>query len=194
MLKGKEIIVGVTGSIAAYKSAELVRRLKDKGAGVTVLMTEKAMRFITPLTLETLSGNPVYCSLFPGEKEWDLAHISLARKADLVLIAPATANIIGKLAAGLADDLLTTTVMTVKRTVILAPAMNVHMYENPILQENMKKLKNFGYKIIEPEYGFLACEERGKGRLADIDTILKMVEDVLKAEKGKGVRKKRTKR
>ena len=180
MLKGKEIIVGVTGSIAAYKSAELVRRLKDKGAGVTVLMTEKAMKFITPLTLETLSGNPVYGSLFPGGKEWDPVHISLARKADLILIAPATANIIGKLAAGLADDLLTTTVMTVKKTVILAPAMNTRMYENPILQENLKKLKSFGYKIIEPEYGFLACEEEGRGRLADIDTILKMVEDVLK--------------
>ncbi len=194
MLKGKEIILGVTGSIAAYKSAELVRRLKDKGAGVTVLMTEKAMRFITPLTLEILSRNPVYCSLFPGEKEWDPAHISLARKADLVLIAPATANIIGKLAAGIADDLLTTTVMTVKRTVILAPAMNVRMYENPLLQENLKKLKSFGYKIIEPEYGFLACEEKGRGRLADLDTILKMVEDVLKTEKGKGGQKKRTKR
>lgn len=194
MLKGKEIIVGVTGSIAAYKSAELVRRLKEKGAGVTVLMTERAMKFITPLTLETLSGNPVYGSLFPGEKEWDPAHISLARKADLVLIAPATANIIGKLAAGLADDLLTTTVMTVKKTVILAPAMNTRMYENPLLQENLKKLKSFGYKIIEPECGFLACEEEGKGRLAGIDTILKMVEDVLKTGKGKGGRRKRTKR
>ncbi|MCD5401484.1 bifunctional 4'-phosphopantothenoylcysteine decarboxylase/phosphopantothenoylcysteine synthetase, partial [candidate division NPL-UPA2 bacterium] len=144
MLKGKEIIVGITGSIAAYKSAELVRRLKEKGAGVTVIMTEKAARFIAPLTLRALSGNPVYCSLFPEGREWDPAHISLARKADLILIAPATANIIGKLAAGIADDLLTTTVMTVKRTIILAPAMNTRMYENPILQENLKKLKSFG--------------------------------------------------
>lgn len=180
ILKDKEIIVGVTGSIAAYKSAETVRKLKEKGAGVTVIMTEKAARFITPLTLETLSGNPVYCSLFPAGREWEPAHISLAGKADLVLIAPATANIIGKLAAGLADDLLTTTVMTVKTTVVLAPAMNARMYENPVLQENLKKLKSFGYKIIEPGYGFLACGDKGKGRLADIDTILKMVEDVFR--------------
>ncbi|NOX97660.1 MAG: bifunctional phosphopantothenoylcysteine decarboxylase/phosphopantothenate--cysteine ligase CoaBC [Nitrospirae bacterium] len=177
MLKGKEIIIGVTGSIAAYKSAEIVRRLKNEGAEVTVIMTEKATKFITPLTLETLSRNPVYCSLFSEEREWDPAHISLAGRADLILIAPATANLIGKLAAGIADDLLTTTVMTVKTMVILAPAMNTRMYENPILQENLNRLKSFGYEIIEPEYGFLACGEKGKGRLADVDTILKMVED-----------------
>ena len=181
MLKGKEVIVGVTGSIAAYKSAEIIRRLKDKGAGVTVIMTGKATKFITPLTLETLSRNPVYCSLFPEGMGWDPAHISLAGKADLILIAPTTANIIGKLAAGIADDLLTTTVMTVKTSsVILAPAMNTRMYENPILQENLRKLKSFGYKIIEPEYGFLACEEKGRGRLADINTILKVVEGVFR--------------
>lgn len=181
MLKGKEIIVGITGSIAAYKSAEIVRGLKNKGAGITVIMTGNALKFITPLTMETLSRNPVHCSLFPEEgKEWDPTHISLARKADLILIAPATANIIGKLTAGIADDLLTATVMTVKKTVILAPAMNNGMYENPVLQENLKKLKNLGYKIIEPEYGSLACGEEGKGRLAGIDTILEKVEDALK--------------
>ncbi len=190
MFKDKEIIIGITGSIAAYKAAELVRRLKEENSGVTVIMTEKATRFITPLTLETLSRSPVYCSLFPGEKERDLTHISLAGKADLILIAPATANLIGKLASGIADDLLTTVVMAADTPVVVAPAMNARMYENPILQNNLKKLKGVGYKIIEPEYGFLACGEKGKGRLADISTILQVVKDVLKSHK-RNVRRKR---
>ncbi len=194
MLKGKEIIVGITGSIAAYKAAELVRRLKEEEAGVSVIMTEKATRFITPLTLETLSRSPVYSSLFPGEKKWDLPHISLAGKADLILIAPATANLIGKLASGIADDLLTTVVMAAGIPVVVAPAMNTRMYENPILQSNLKKLKDVGYKTIEPEYGFLACDEKGKGRLADINTILQVVKDVLKSQKKKVRRKRKSKR
>lgn len=179
MLKGKEIVLGVTGSIAAYKSMDLVGRLREKGAKVTVVMTESATRFITPLSLETISQNKVYTSLFPpaGQREWDPAHISLSRKADLILIAPATANIIGKLTSGLADDLLTATVMAAKVPVIIAPAMNTNMYDNPILQENLKRLKELGYRIIEPEYGLLACGEKGKGRLANIDTILKEVEN-----------------
>ena len=194
MLKGKEIVVGITGSIAAYKAAELVRRLKEEEAGVSVIMTEKATRFITPLTLETLSRSPVYCSLFPGGEKWDLPHISLAGKADLILIAPATANLIGKLASGIADDLLTTVVMAADIPVIAAPAMNTRMYENPILQSNLKKLKDVGYKIIEPEYGFLACDEKGKGRLADINTILQVVKDVLKSHKRKVRRKRKSER
>ena len=178
MLKGKEIILGVTGSIAAYKSADLVGRLREKGAKVTVVMTESATRFITPLSLETISQNKVYTSLFPERREWDPAHISLSRKADLILIAPATANIIGKLTSGLADDLLTTTVMAARVPVIIAPAMNANMYDNPILQENLSKLReDLGYRVVEPEYGLLACGEKGKGRLANTDTILKVVEN-----------------
>ena len=177
MFKGKEIILGVTGSIAAYKSADLVGRLREKGAKVTVVMTGSAIRFITPLSLETISQNKVYTSLFPERREWDPAHISLSRKADLILIAPATANIIGKLTSGLADDLLTTTVMAARVPVIIAPAMNANMYDNPILQKNLKRLKELGYRVIEPEYGPLACGEKGKGRLANTDTILKVVED-----------------
>ncbi len=180
MLKGKEIILGVTGSIAAYKSADLVSRLKEKGAKVTVVMTAPATHFISPLSLETISQNKVHTSLFPERREWDPAHISLSKKADLILIAPATANIIGKLSSGLADDLLTTTVMAAKVPVIIAPAMNANMYDNPVLQENLGKLKGLGYRVIEPEYGLLACGEKGKGRLANIDKILKEVENVLK--------------
>ncbi len=193
MLKGKEIILGVTGSIAAYKSADLVGRLREKGAKVTVVMTEEATRFITPLSLETISQNKVYTSLFPEQREWDPAHISLSRKADLILIAPATANIIGKLTSGLADDLLTTTVMAARVPVIIAPAMNANMYDNPILQENLKRLKELGYRVIEPEYGLLACGEKGKGRLANINTILKEVENALE-ERRKGLKRKRPKR
>ncbi len=179
MLKGKEIILGVTGSIAAYKSADIVSRLKEKGAKVTVVMTAPATHFISPLSLETISQNKVYISLFPDEREWDPAHISLSKKADLILIAPATANIIGKLSSGLADDLLTTTVMAAKVPVIIAPAMNANMYDNPILQENLGRLKGLGYRVIKPEYGLLACGKKGKGRLANTDTILKEVKNAL---------------
>ena len=183
MLKGKEIILGVTGSIAAYKSADLVSKLRERGARVTVVMTESATRFISPLSLETISQNEVYTSLFPEGREWNPAHISLSGKADAVLIAPATANIIGKLSSGLADDLLTTTVMAAKVPVIIAPAMNANMYDNPILQGNLEKLKKLGYRVIEPGYGLLACGEKGKGRLANINTILKGLENALKGLK-----------
>lgn len=189
MLKGKEIILGVTGSIAAYKSVDLVSRLKEKGVKVTVVMTAEATRFITPLSLETISQNKVYTSLFSEHREWNPAHISLSGKADLILIAPATANIIGKLSSGLADDILTTTVMAAKVPVIIAPAMNANMFDNPILQENLERLKKgLGYRVVEPEYGLLACGERGKGRLANTDTILKAMENAL------GERSKRLKR
>lgn len=173
LFKEKEIILGVTGSIAAYKAAELIGALKKEEAEVTVMMTESAKRFITPLTLRTISKNYVYHSLFT--EEWNISHISLATKGDLILIAPATANIIAKLAAGFADDLLTAVCLSTKAPILIAPAMNSQMYANPILQENIKKLKKSGYRIIPPVSGTLACGEIGEGRLASIEAILKEI-------------------
>lgn len=174
LFKEKEIILGVTGSIAAYKAAELISELKKRESEVTVVMTEFAKRFITPLTLRTISKNYVYHSLWTSE--WDISHISLATKADLIIIAPATANIIAKLAIGLADDLLTTVCLSTKAPILVAPAMNSRMYDNPILQENIKKLANSGHRIIPPASGALACGEEGIGRLASAKTILKEIE------------------
>jgi phosphopantothenoylcysteine decarboxylase/phosphopantothenate--cysteine ligase len=179
MLKGKKILLGVTGGIAAYKSAELTRGLIKRGAEVKVIMTKNAAEFITPLTLQTLSGNPVYMDMF-SLLEWsEIGHISLAEYPDLILIAPATANVIGKVASGLADDLLTTTIMASKAPVLFCPAMNANMYENRIVQDNMKKLTSLGYLFMQPDTGQLACKIEGQGRLPDPDQILEMAEYVL---------------
>ena len=179
MLKGKKILLGVTGSIAAYKAAEIVSSLKKKGADVFVIMTESATKFVQPLTFSTLSGNPVVDNLFSINDKIIVKHISLAQWADLILIAPATANVIGKIAQGIADDMLTTTVMASNTKVIFAPAMNKNMISNPLYQQNVEKLTAFRYEFIDAEYGQLACGEVGGGRLANIEDIVNKVGYVL---------------
>lgn len=178
MLNEKKIIVGITGGIAAYKSCEIVRRLKKLGAQVIVVMTKSAQKFITPLTLETLSENEVVTEMFPEKKIVGVRHVTLAQWADLVLIAPATANVIGKIRAGIADDILTTVVISTKSPVMLAPSMNVNMWENPIFQQNMEYLRGVGYHFIEPETGDLACGS-GKGRLPEPELIVKQAVKLL---------------
>lgn len=172
MFDGTPILLGVTGGIAAYKAAELVRCFIKAGAGVQVVMTESAQKFITPLTLQALSGQPVATDLFSLESESRIGHIHLAREARLVVIAPATANIIAKLAAGIADDLLSTMILATTAPVIVCPAMNVKMYEHPATQRNLKTLRDLGYHIVDPEAGQLACKEEGAGRLADLTVIM----------------------
>jgi len=179
-MKQKHVVLGVTGSIAAYKAGDIVRRLQDKGCDVTVIMTHSAEKFITPLTLETLSRKPVLRDMFARDVEWDLAHISLAKIADVFLIAPATANIIGKMASGIADDLLTCTAITTRAPIVIAPAMNTDMLTNAIVQENIAKLRKLGVKFVEPKEGKLACGDIGKGALADVDDIIKAVAALLK--------------
>jgi phosphopantothenoylcysteine decarboxylase/phosphopantothenate--cysteine ligase len=179
LLKGKKILLGVTGSIATYKAAEIVSLLKKKGAEVFVIMTESAAKFIQPLTLSTLSGNPVIDNLFSTNDKMVVKHISLAEWADLILIAPVTANVVGKIANGIADDILTTTVMASKAKVIFAPAMNKNMISNPLYLQNAEKLSALGYEFIDVEYGRLACGEIGEGRLANIEVIVDTVEDAL---------------
>lgn len=172
MLKGKTIVVGVSGGIAAYKTVDMVSRLKKLNADVHVVMTKNASEFITPLTFQSISHNPVVTDMFSEPIMWDIQHISLAQKADMIVIAPATANIIGKIANGIADDMLTTTVMATKAPVIFVPAMNNNMYENPIVWGNILKLENIGYKFIEPDTGFMACGSIGKGRFPETDVII----------------------
>lgn len=180
MLLGKNIVLGVTGGIAAYKAVEIVSRLKKAGASVHVIMTEGATKFVTPLTFRELSANPVAVKMWEEPKTWNVEHIALATLADLFLIAPATANIIGKIANGIADDMLSTTVMATKASVILAPAMNTNMYLNPITQQNIAKLASLGYHFIEPGTGMLACGIEGPGRLAEPSTIVEYVENLTK--------------
>jgi phosphopantothenoylcysteine decarboxylase/phosphopantothenate--cysteine ligase len=172
MLREREIILCVTGGIAAYKSAEILRELIKLNANVHVIMTKNAQEFITPLTFQTLSRNPVSSNLFSLTQESNIGHISLADRGELFVIAPATANIIGKIANGIADDLLTTTIMATKAKVLIAPAMNVNMYRNPVVRENIEKLKKRGYYIIDPGVGELACGYEGEGRLAEIEDII----------------------
>lgn len=176
----KNVLLGVTGSIAAYKAADLVRRLQDAGCEVRVVMTACAEKFITPLTLETLSKNIVARSMFAQDAEWGMAHISLAQWANVYVIAPATANIIGKIAHGLADDMVSCTAITTKAPVVIAPAMNTHMFTNEVVQKNIEKLKKFKISIVEPKTGKLACGDVGQGALADIDKIVETVIVLLK--------------
>jgi len=183
MFKDLNIVVGITGGIAAYKACGIVSYLKGQGANVDVIMTKNACEFITPLTLETLSGNKVVVDMFERPDYMDVKHISLARKADLFLIVPATANIIGKVANGLADDMLSTTIMATKAPVIFAPAMNNQMYENRIVQDNIEKLKRYGYKIIEPSVGNLACGYEAKGKLPKNEEIIEYVKSLVKEKK-----------
>jgi phosphopantothenoylcysteine decarboxylase / phosphopantothenate---cysteine ligase len=188
MLAGKTIVLGVTGGIAAYKAAEIVRLLVKDGATVRVIMTKNAQEFITPLTLQTLSGNPVSTETFSLTQESEIGHIRLADSADLIVIAPATANVIAKLAHGLADDLLTTVLLAATAPVLVAPAMNVHMYAHPLVQENMRKLASLGYGFVEPAEGFLACGYEGKGRLADPEDIIEEVRATLSKKDLRGER------
>lgn len=179
MFKGKKVVLGVCGGIAAYKAIELLRLFVKAGANVSVVMTASAREFVTPLTFQTLSSNPVHSDMFDLYQEKEIGHISLADGADLFVIAPATANIIGKIAGGIADDLLTTTVMATRAPVLFAPAMNVHMYENPIYQRNENSLRELGYHFIAPAFGALACGYEGKGKLPDPEAIFVAAQNVL---------------
>lgn len=179
MLEDKNILIGVCGGIAAYKVCDLVSRLRKAEANIDVIMTKAAVNFISPLTFQSLSSNNVVVDMFKDPKYWEMQHISLAKKADIVLIAPATANIIGKIANGIADDMLTTTVMATKAPVVLAPAMNSNMYENFILQENISKLKEKGYHFIDPVEGRLACGDYGKGKMAEPEFMEQFIENML---------------
>lgn len=177
MLSGKNVVVGVTGGIAVYKACDVVNRIKKMGANVKVIMTKSACEFVTPMTFQTLSNNFVTTDMFEEPKTWDVGHIEIAKMADLFLIVPATANIIGKVANGIADDMLSTTVMATKSPVVFAPAMNTNMYENEIVQNNIKILKKNGYRFIDPSSGLLACGDIGVGKLADVDEIVDYVEN-----------------
>ncbi len=175
----KNIVLGVTGGIAAYKAAEICSALVQGGASVHVIMTESATKFVGPVTFRALTGHQVITGLWDEPREFEIAHVSLPDKADLLLVVPATANIIGKVANGVADDMLSTTIMATKAPVVFAPAMNWKMWANPVMQKNVEKLTALGYRFIEPECGRLACGEEGKGRLASPGVILKAVADVL---------------
>jgi phosphopantothenoylcysteine decarboxylase/phosphopantothenate--cysteine ligase len=183
MLQDKKILLGVTGGIAAYKSAMLVGRLKEAGAQVFVVMTRNATRFVAPLTLQTLCGHPVYVEMFPPTTDEVAEHVSLGERADVVLVAPATANIIGKVAAGIGDDMLSTTIMASQAPVIFAPAMHAQMYRNPIVQENIARLAKLGYYFVGPAEGKLARGEMGVGRLAEIPDIVKKVEQMTSTQR-----------
>lgn len=172
MLKGKTVVLGVTGSIAAYKMANVASMLVKLHADVHVIMTQNACQFITPVTFETLTGNKCMVDTFDRNFQFHVAHVSIAKKADVMLIAPASANVIGKLANGIADDMLTTTAMACTCKTIIAPAMNTNMYHNPILQDNLKKLEGYGYEIIAPEKGLLACRDIGDGKMPSEDVLV----------------------
>ncbi|MEQ2489639.1 bifunctional phosphopantothenoylcysteine decarboxylase/phosphopantothenate--cysteine ligase CoaBC [Blautia obeum] len=172
MLKGKTVLLGVTGSIAAYKIAYLASALKKLHAQVHVLMTQNATNFINPITFETLTGNKCLVDTFDRNFQFSVEHVSIAKQADVVMIAPASANVIGKLAHGIADDMLTTTIMACKCKKIVSPAMNTNMYENPIVQDNLAILQHYGYEVIEPASGYLACGDTGAGKMPEPEMLL----------------------
>ena len=178
-LTGKEIVLGVTGGIAAYKAAEVVSRLRKMGASVHVIMTENARQFITPLTLETLSGNPVVHDTFERPATWEVEHIALAKRAEVFVIAPATANILAKMACGIADDMLSTTVLATKAPVLVAPAMNTGMWTAPATRQNVETLRQRGVCFVGPEAGFLACGDEGSGRMSEPAAIVEAIEAIL---------------
>ena len=178
-LTGKEIVLGVTGGIAAYKAAEVVSRLRKMGASVHVIMTENARQFIAPLTLETLSGNPVVYDTFERPATWEVEHIALAKRAEVFVIAPATANILAKMACGIADDMLSTTVLATKAPVLVAPAMNTGMWTAPVTRQNVETLRQRGVGLVGPEAGFLACGDEGSGRMSEPAAIVEAIEAIL---------------
>lgn len=175
----KTVVIGVTGGIAVYKALDVVSKLKKKNYEVHVIMTDSATKFVSPLSFQTLSQNIVNYDMFSEPRAWEIQHISLAKKADLIAVVPATANIIGKVANGIADDLLSTTIMATKAPVIFAAAMNTNMYSNPIIQDNISKLQNYGYKFIKPTSGRLACGDEGEGKLADTEIIAEYIDSML---------------
>lgn len=175
MLTGKTVLLGVSGSIAAYKTASLASALKKLHADVHVLMTKNAVNFINPITFETLTGNKCLVDTFDRNFEYSVEHVSLAKKADLVMVAPASANVIGKIAHGIADDMLTTTIMACRCKKILAPAMNTNMFENPIVQDNLKTLEKYGYEVISPASGYLACGDTGAGKMPEPELLLEYI-------------------
>lgn len=179
MFKNKHIVVGICGGIAAFKAAGLVSRLRQQGGDIHCIMTENASKFVTPITFGELSGNDVTVDMFSNIYKWDVEHIALAKLADIFVIAPATADIIGKVANGIADDMLSTTIMATKAKVLFVPSMNTNMYENPIVQQNIRKLENLGYEFIEPESGHLACNTKGKGRFPALEKIMFHMERIL---------------
>ena len=183
MLKGKVVVLGVTGGIAAYKTADLASRLVKQHAEVHVIMTKNATEFITPLTFESLTGTKCIVDTFDRNFQWDIQHISLAKKADAFMVAPATANVIAKMAHGLADDMLTTTILAAKCPKIIAPAMNTAMFENPITQNNLEILRQYGFTVIQPEAGILACRDTGKGRLPSTELLLSSILQAIAFEK-----------
>lgn len=183
MLRGKNVVLAVTGSIAAYKIAYLASMLKKLNADVTVLMTRNAVNFIHPITFETLTGNKCLIDTFDRNFEYSVEHVSLAKRTDVVLVAPATANVIGKLANGIADDMLTTTVMACECKKIIAPAMNTHMYHNPVVQDNIKKLRHYGMEVIAPDTGYLACGDVGEGKMPSEQVLLEYILREIRFEK-----------
>ena len=188
----KELVVGVTGSIACYKACDVVSALRKEGeVHVRVVMTSEATRFVSPLTFQTLSGNRVYSDVFELPEEWDLLHTSLSGAADLILVCPATMNLLGKLAHGICDDLLTCVLFASQAPVILAPAMNRAMYEHPVNQENVARLKRLGYEFVGPVRGELACRQVGIGHIAEVETIVAAVRRRLKEGKRKKEKGKR---
>ena len=188
MLENKKIVLGITGGIAAYKAAELTRRLMKADTHVKIIMTKSALEFITPLTMQTLSQNRVYTDMFASDDEYDMAHIALAEFADAFVVAPATANIIGKIASGIGDDLLSTTIMAENKPTLICPAMNDKMLANPIVQDNIRRLKKNGYAVMDSAVGELACKTEGKGRLPEIDAILAEIENIMTPQDLAGVR------
>lgn len=178
-MKNKKVLIGITGGIAAYKICDLINILRKEGVNVKVIMTESAEKFITPLTIQTLTSNPVYTELFINASETEVEHIALAEWADLIVVAPASANTIGKVANGISDNLLTTVIMAIseKTPIIIAPAMNTNMWNNKIVKENIRKLKNISkqYIFINPKIGRLACGDYGEGPLAEIESIISII-------------------
>lgn len=183
MLRGKTVVLGVTGSIAAYKMANVASMLVKRGCEVHVVMTKNATHFINPIAFESLTNTKCLVETFDRNFQFHVAHVSLTDKADVMLIAPASANVIGKIAGGIADDMLTTTVMACQKPVIIAPAMNTKMYENPILQDNLDKLRRFGYEIIEPASGHLACGTSGAGKMPSEEVLVSYIERCISKEK-----------
>lgn len=183
MLKGKTVVLGVTGSIAAYKIANLASALVKLHADVNVIMTKNATNFITPITFETLTGNKCLIDTFDRNFQFNVEHVALAKRADIFMVAPASANVIGKIAHGIADDMLTTTIMASKCQKLISPAMNTNMFENPILQDNLKILEKYGYEIINPASGYLACGDTGAGKMPEPETLLKYILRTIAREK-----------
>lgn len=183
MLKGKTVLLGVTGSIAAYKIANLASMLSKLHADIHVLMTENATKFINPITFETLTGNKCLIDTFDRNFQFNVEHVSIAKKADVALVAPASANVIGKMACGIADDMLTTTLLACQCKKIVSPAMNTNMYENPVVQDNIEKLRKYGIEVIEPDTGLLACKDTGAGKMPSEEVLLSYILQEIRFEK-----------